>query len=122
MKYILISIIVTTTLFSAPAYNAKRVFKQADGTEFTGFANGNHHLNWIEDENGEILKYNPKTKNYEYAVIKDAQLKPSGAKYQKQNAKKALSKEKREVRKIQRQELGELMQKRKKLQAKRVYK
>jgi hypothetical protein len=111
MRYIITILITLTTLFSAPAYNAKKICKQADGTEFVCRANGNHHLNWLEDENGEILKYNAKTKNFEYGIIDGVDLKASGVKYQKQNLKKA--KAQREVKKIEKQQLQELMQKRK---------
>jgi len=122
MKNLIILALIFTNLLSAPAYNAKRVFKQADGTEFTARLSGNHILNWIEDENGEILKYNPKTKNYEYATIEDSSLKPSGLKYTKQNASQAPSKEQRAVKKIERKELSDLMQKRKELRVKQLYK
>ena len=115
MKYIVIISILLSSLHAAPAYNAKRVFKQADGEEFTARARGNHHLNWIEDENGEILKYNPETNNYEYAVVKDTQLKASGYRYKKQNMKKSISKNKRDVEKIDRKTLNELMEKRRAL-------
>ncbi|MCW8838613.1 MAG: hypothetical protein OQK11_07925 [Thiovulaceae bacterium] len=118
MKYLLILSLIITSLFSAPAYNALRTFKQADGTEFKARAQGNHHLNWIEDENGEILKYNAKTKNYDYAVIKDTQLKASGYKYQTQNLKKSAPKEQREVQKIDKKELGQLMKQRRSLKSK----
>jgi hypothetical protein len=125
MKYILILFLITTNLFSAPAYNAKRVFTQSDGEEFMARASGNHHLNWIESEDGEILRYNPKTKNYEYAVIKNNHLDASGYKYQKDdsknNSKKSISKDKRKVQKIQKKELRELMRERKRLKAKQLY-
>jgi hypothetical protein len=115
MKYLLILTMILTNLFSAPAYNAKRVFKQADGTEFTARANGNHHLNWIEDENGEILKYNAETKNFDYAVIEGTSLKPSGHRYQKQNSGQTISKAQRKAPKIYKKQLGKLMQKRKEI-------
>ncbi len=113
MKYLILLSLTFATLFCAPAYNAKKVCKQANGEEFICRANGNHHLNWIEDEDGEILKYNTKTKNFEYAVIKGIDLKASGVKYQKQNTKKSVSKAKREVQKVERKQLQELMRKRK---------
>jgi hypothetical protein len=126
MRYTLILFLIATNLLSAPAYNAKRVFTQSNGEEFMARASGNHHLNWIEDENGEILKYNQETKNYEYAVIKNKQLKASGNKYRKNNSKnnnskKSISKEQRKVQKIQKKELRELMRERKRLKTKQLY-
>ncbi len=120
MRYLIIFILIFTNLLSAPAYNAKRVFKQSDGTTFEARACGNHHLNWIEDENGEILKYNPETKDYEYAVIEGSNLKASGKRYKKQDAKLAPSK--RAVKKIEKNELSNLMKKRKELRVKQLYK
>lgn len=122
MKYILILTLILTNLFSAPAYNAKRIFKQADGTEFTARLSGNHILNWVEDENGEILKYNPETKNYEYAIVQDSKLKPSGVRYSKQNAKLAPSKAQRAIKKIGKKDLSDLLKKRKELRVKQLYK
>lgn len=86
MKFIFILLMMLSNLYSAPAYGAKRVFKQADGSTFEAMAKGNQHLNWIEDENGDILKYNHKSKNFDYAKIEDNRLKASGQKYTKQNS------------------------------------
>ena len=118
MKYILIISIMLTSLFSAPAYNALRIFKQANGDEFKARANGNHHLNWIEDENGEILKYNLKTKNYEYGVIDGINLKASGYKYKSQNNKKSKTRTNRVIKKVDKKDLNELWKKRKALRTK----
>ena len=81
MKQILIFLLLLSTLYSAPARGTQRVFEQEDGITFIGKAKGNQHLNWIESSDGEILKYNPTTKNYELAEIKDNSLAPSGVKY-----------------------------------------
>ena len=89
MKFILIFLLLTTTIFAAPAFNKLREFKQADGTTFTAKTNGNQHLNWVETEDGEILKYNQESKNFEYATIEDNMLKASGITYEKNNAKRA---------------------------------
>ena len=91
MKYLLIFSLTFTYLFSAPAFYGVREFKQADGSSFKAKAKGDQHLNWIETEDGEILKYNPESKNFEYANIKDNQLKASGARYNKDNSKRARS-------------------------------
>ncbi len=82
MKSIIILLIMMLSLQAAPARGGERVFKQNNGVTFTGQARGNQHLNWIESSDGEILKYNPATKNYELAEIKDNNLKPSGIKYE----------------------------------------
>lgn len=82
MKYILFLISLISIIQAAPARGGYREFKQDNGHTFIAQAKGNQHLNWIESADGEILKYNPDTKNYELAQIKDNELKPSGIKYE----------------------------------------
>ncbi|QSZ40969.1 hypothetical protein GJV85_02175 [Sulfurimonas aquatica] len=89
MKTILLSLIITTSLFSAPAFTKERELKNADGTTFMAKAQGNQHLNWLITQDGEILKYNQKSKNFEYAKIEKNELKASGVKYEKNNSKRA---------------------------------
>lgn len=81
MKYILIFAFLYSILQSAPARSGERTFEQENGVIFKGQARGDQHLHWIESEDGEILKYNPATKNYEIAKIQDENLVPSGIKY-----------------------------------------
>jgi len=90
MKLLLIPFVLTYA-FAAPAFNKEREFTQADGTKFTARAHGDHHLNWIETTDGELLRYNSQTKNFEYAEIKDDRLKASGQRYEKNSLKKAKS-------------------------------
>ena len=82
MKFVLSLLSLVLVLQSAPARGGDRIFKQENGVTFVGQARGNEHLNWIESSDGEILKYNPATKNYELAEIKNNNLKPSGIKYE----------------------------------------
>lgn len=88
---ILALLLITLSLNAAPAYNAYRTFSHADGTTFEARAQGSHHLNWVETKEGEILKYNPDTKDFEYAVIEDEMLKPSGERLEPSGAKRAQS-------------------------------
>ena len=81
MKYITILILITTYLLSAPAFNKLRAFKDADGSIFYARAQGDQYLNWIETQDGTILKYNIKSKHFEYAKIEGNQLKASGTNY-----------------------------------------
>jgi hypothetical protein len=76
-----------TQLFSAPALNIQREFKNFDGTTFIGKPQGNQHLNWIQTEDGNILKYNAQSHNFEYAMIKNNILRASGVKYRESNSK-----------------------------------
>ena len=89
MKILLLVILLAIYLFSAPAYNALREFTQADGTVFIAKGQGDQHLNWIETEGGEILRYNNQSKNYEYAEVQNSEIKASGRKFEKQNQKRA---------------------------------
>jgi len=91
MRYIFIYFSLISMLLSAPAFNGLREFKNSDGTTFMAKARGTHILNWIETVDGEILKYNKETKNFEYATIKDDKLIASGTKYEIKNSRRARS-------------------------------
>jgi len=80
MKFLLLFFLLLNYLQAAPAFDKLREFKQADGTTFMAKGQGNHHLNWIETQEGDILRYNSKSKNYEYGVIKNRSLEASGEK------------------------------------------
>ncbi len=83
IKTFLLLFVLQTLIFAAPAFPGKRQFTQADGTTFTAQGHGDEYLNWIEAEDGSILRYNTHTKNYEYADIKDGALGASGIVYSK---------------------------------------
>lgn len=106
MKLLLLICILTLSLFGAPALAKYREFTQSDGTTFTAKAVGNQHLHWFESEDGEILQYNPKTKNFEYAIIQDERLRASGARYEEDGSIRARSIAR--VSKISSKELQEL--------------
>jgi len=83
MKIVFIILIFFTTLYCAPAYSKYREFYNSDGSSFLAKASGNEYLHWLETEDGAILKYNPKTKNFEYATIQNNSLVCSGKVYKK---------------------------------------
>ncbi len=91
MRFLLLFFLLYSQVFSAMAYNKLREFAQSDGSTFEAKAFGNQHLNWIETTDGAILKYNQETKNFEYAIIENNQLKSSGVKYEKKNSMRAKS-------------------------------
>ena len=91
MKFLLLIFLLLNSLQAAPAFDKMREFKQADGSTFIAKGQGNQHLNWIETKNGDILRYNKESKNYEYAVIQNNSLKASGEKYQNSSVLKAKS-------------------------------
>jgi hypothetical protein len=71
MRKVLLFISIITFAFSVPAFKGLIKFKQNDGMSFSGKLKGDEWFNWIEDEQGDIIKYNQKSKNYEYAIIKE---------------------------------------------------
>ncbi|MBT5934708.1 hypothetical protein [Sulfurimonas sp.] len=89
MKHFTLLLLSFSFLFSAPAFNKLREFKNADGSTFMAQAKGNHHLHWIQTQDAEILRYNPNSRNFEYAVIEDGSMRASGSKYQKNNSNRA---------------------------------
>lgn len=79
MKWLLIFFIFGSLLHAAPAFSGKQQFKQPDGTAFYGKQRGDEYLHWIETENGDILLYNKKSRQFEYAVINsNDEMIPSG--------------------------------------------
>lgn len=112
MKILLLLSLASALLFGAPAYDTLREFTNADGTTFMAKAQGNQHLNWIQTQDGEILKYNEESKNFEYAEIKENMLKPSGAKYEKNDSKRARALH--QINKIDKSELSKLWSQRQK--------
>jgi len=91
MKLLITFLLVYTVSFAAPAFNRTREFTQADGTVFQAKASGDRYLNWIQTLDGEVLKYNAQTKNYEYIIIKNDNLELSGVTYKNNNLKKSKS-------------------------------
>jgi len=110
MKYIILITLLFLQLYSAPARGGIREFIQADGSTFKAKAKGNQHLNWIESEDGEILKYNKMTNNYEFAEIKSKHLLPSGQKYIKQDTNSDRQSPSLNIKKIDKFKVYELWQ------------
>jgi hypothetical protein len=81
MKYLLFFGLLSSLVFAAPAFNKEKRFYNQDGGSFLGTPQGNHHLNWIKTQDGAIVVYNPETKNFEYATIKEDELRPSEVTY-----------------------------------------
>lgn len=71
MKLLLTIMILTTALFATPAFKGKLSIKQADGETFQAKIKGDEWFNWIEDDNGNVIKYNNNSKNYEYATLEE---------------------------------------------------
>jgi hypothetical protein len=103
MKNILILTLLTTYLYSSAAIGGDSDFVQEDGSTFQGKLKGDEWFNWIEDKDENILIYNKKTKNYEYAMLKSSngkldlttsgvkvgsKLRPSGTKIDKKDLSK----------------------------------
>jgi len=109
MKMVFILGIISTTLFSAPAFNKMRLFTNSDGSKFHARAQGDQYLHWLESEDGEILKYNPQHKVFEYAIIKNDSLQASGTRYQKNNSIRVRSIA--HIKKLKRKDLYRLWQK-----------
>ncbi len=55
-----------------------KTFRQADGSSFKGIVRGEEFFNYIELANGYICLYNKESRRYEYALVKDGKLLPSG--------------------------------------------
>ena len=106
MKSLLLVLLTLSQLFSAPALGKMREFTNADGTTFMAKARGDQHLNWIQTDDGEVLRYNQNSNNFEYAIIKKNLLQASGVKYDKKDVKQKRSL--RHIDKINEKELYKL--------------
>lgn len=71
MVKVILFLSMITWLYSAPAFKGSIKFKHNDGSTFSGKLKGDEWFNWIEDDQGDIIQYNKKSKNYEYGVIKE---------------------------------------------------
>ena len=86
MKIVSLLLLTLLTLYAAPAFGGKRLLKQSDGSSFYGYIKGDEYLHFVQTEDGEILIFNPKTKNFDYAIIANNRLIPSGTPYTKEEA------------------------------------
>ncbi len=86
-KIIFLTISLTTIAFCAPALKGNLEFKQSDGSVFHGQLKGDEWFNWVEESRGYPVKFNNKSKNFEYGKLKEVQgeldLVPSGQKVSK---------------------------------------
>lgn len=89
MKTIFLTFILLTQLYSdqnlSTALGAQKdvqdplkTFRQKDGSSFIGKSYAESCLKYIQLENGYTVLYNQKSKQYEYAHIKNGVLRPSG--------------------------------------------
>ncbi len=89
MKTLIITLFILSSLMaeqnSSMAFGTKaepttstKTYKQADGSSFEGTPRGKDFFSYIELTNGYICLYNKESKNYEYALVKDGKLIPSG--------------------------------------------
>lgn len=79
-----LSILLFATMLCATSTLTKeRLFTQNDGTTFKGRLQGDAFLHWIQSEDGSIVLFNKKSATFEYAEIRDGDLKLSGKPYSK---------------------------------------
>lgn len=78
MKLFILLALLIPSLYGAPAFSTKRQYTQPDGTTFNARIRGDEYLHWIETDDEEIVLYNKAKKRFEYAIIKDDRLQPSG--------------------------------------------
>lgn len=83
MKIIFSLVTTLTLLFGAPAFTLERTYTQSDGTTFKAKPQGDEYIHFLKTEDGAILVYNPQTKNFEYAIVEEDRLIPSGVAYRK---------------------------------------
>ncbi len=80
-KSLLLLLTGVSLAFAAPALNIEHTYTQSDGTTFKAKPVGDEYLHFVKTKNGDILVYNPKTKNFDYGKIENDLLVPSGIPY-----------------------------------------
>ncbi len=79
--FFLLCIILLSTAYAVPAFSMPREYRQSDGTTFIATPRGDEFLHYLESQDKRILKYNNKSKEYDYATIRNERLAPSGIRY-----------------------------------------
>lgn len=108
LRLLLLVLFSTIHLSAAPAFQGKKTFFQDDGTFFSAHLQGDEYLNWVETDNEDILLFNKESKQYEHAMIKDNELKPSGDKFTSSTTNKKAP----AYKKLNKSQLKELWKKR----------
>ena len=106
---IIVLIAIAQFVFAAPAFSGKRTFVQPDGTEVNYRLKGDEYLHWIETQQGDILLYNEAKNRFEYAEIKDGNLRQSGVLFAPKHHQKRASK-KNTFHSVSKEELTSLQQ------------
>lgn len=96
LKHIIILLFFLSNIFAVSPIQGKITFTKKDGSTFEGYLKGDEYLSWIKTENGDLVVFNNKSRDYEYAKIKEEDgiksLIGSGIEYKpKYGIKKALN-------------------------------
>ena len=77
-------LLISLSLHATATRNVLQTFTQSDGSTFEGRLKGDAFMHWVEATDGTALIFNKKSAMFEYAVIKDGDLIPSGSSYHPQ--------------------------------------
>ncbi len=78
MKLLLLLLFLGSLLPAAPAFHGYLELRDTNNEPFYAHLKGDEYLNWFESSASEILLFNKERQRYEYAVVKDDKLVPSG--------------------------------------------
>ncbi len=88
MKPILLLLTTAVLLIAAPAFQGALTLRDSEGEHFYAQLKGDEYLNWFESDTGEILLFNKDKQRYEYAIIHNNMLVPSGIEKQAHTKKR----------------------------------
>ena len=71
MSKIILLMIIGISLYGVQAYKGEIEFKQSDNSTFNAQLKGDEWFNWVQTQDGYIVQYNPKSKNYEYMILQN---------------------------------------------------
>lgn len=88
ISLLILTLLGTTLLWSAPARGGVITFRQADGATFQGLLKGDASFHWIESD-GEIVLFNREDSNYYKAKVVDGSLVMTEEKAAARSSKRA---------------------------------
>lgn len=71
MSKLILLMIIGISLYGVQAYKGEIEFKQSDDSTFNAQLKGDEWFNWVQTEDGYVVQYNPKSKNYEYMILQN---------------------------------------------------
>jgi len=87
IKILSLALIISSSLYAAPAFTKWRTIVQPSGEEIKVQMNGDEYFKWYITEDKTVLVFNEDTKSFDYAKMENGNLKSIGKRYSKFDTK-----------------------------------